>query len=199
MDNSIFRFLGLTILSLVVCHPAAIGEQIGYDSVTGQKRVVKKTDKTLVGTKQFIDEGQVVQRNALRYTILPKDAQVSQSQYSTFEQCIGKVAKIGLSCSTCLGSRDLKPSSRYVSSSRVVKAIVPIEPGDFVDPKWVTVIEKPIPPNKTPMEWISNLKDAVGRKAIRRINSGDLITENDFGPRGTLLHPEETKVFPGFN
>ena len=93
MHNLSYGFLWFTILGLLIC-PAAIGEQIGYDSVTGQKRVVRKNDKTLVGTKQSIDAGEVVQRNALGITILAPSAKLDSAQFSDPKECIGKIAKI---------------------------------------------------------------------------------------------------------
>ena len=195
MDNSIFRFLGLTILSLLTCHPAAIGEQIGYDSVTGQKRVIKKTDKTLVGTKQSIDEGEVVQRNSLTITILAPTAKLDPAQFSRTEECIGKIAKIPMSCGTCLGKAGLKTPRIAIKTSKAIQAITSIEAGEFVAPSKVKVVQKPIAPEKTPIEWLSNLRDVVGRKAIKATNPGEILTEAHFGPRGTAFNPEEIKEF----
>jgi Flp pilus assembly protein CpaB len=67
----IYPALAFATFGLLSCTTVAIADQIGYDVTTGQKRALKKTDKTLVGTKQSIDAGQVIQRNSLGIKILP--------------------------------------------------------------------------------------------------------------------------------
>lgn len=195
MHNSSYGFLWFTILGLLICHPAAIGEQIGYDSVTGQKRVVRKNDKTLVGTKQSIDAGEVVQRNALGITILAPSAKLDSAQFSDPKECIGKIVKIPLSSSTCIDRASIKRAPKAIKTSKVIQAIANIEAGEFVAPSKVKVVQKPVSPDKTPLEWLSNLRDVVGRKTIKSTKQGEILTEGHFGPRGTLIHPEEVKEF----
>ena len=190
-----YRVLGFTILGLLTCYPAAIGEQIGYDSVTGQKRVVKKTDKTLVGTKQSIDAGEVVQRNVLGITILAPNAKLTPAQFSDPEDCIGKIAKIPMSSATCIDKASVKTPLKPIRTSKVVQAISNIAAGEFVAPSKVKVVQKPVSPDKTPLEWLSNLRDVVGRKTIKSTKQGEILTEAHFGPRGTIFTPEEIKEF----
>ena len=167
----------------------------GYDSLTGKRRVVEKTDKTLVGTKQSIDAGEVIQRNSLGITILGPTGKLSEGQFSKPEQCIGKIAKIPLSCATCIDRASIQTPKRPVKTSKVVQAIAKIEEGEFVRADQVKVVEKPIPPEKTPVDWLSNLRDVVGRKAIKNTQPGQTLTENHFGKRGNIFKPEETKEF----
>lgn len=195
MENSIYRVLGFAVMGLMTCHQAAIGDEIGFDSVTGKTRAVKKTDKTLVGTKQSLDTGEVVQRNTLRITILAPTTKLNPAQFSHPEECIGKIAKIPLSSSTCIDKASVTTPRKAIKTSKAIQAVANIEAGEFVAPSKVKVIEKPIAPEKTPVEWFSNLRDVVGRKTIKATKQGEILTEAHFGPRGTIFSPEETKEF----
>lgn len=167
----------------------------GIDGISGRVRTIGKNDVVAVGTKQCVKKGDVCQRNALERTILPKGSSLAAGQCSSFEDCVGKIAKRELGCGQTLDQSCFANPKTKAKKSKVTKALVRIDAGEFVDPKWVRVVEKPIPPNKTPMEWLSNLRDVVGRKTAKQINAGELVTESHFGPRGNLLHPEEIKDF----
>lgn len=195
MEHSISRILGLAVLGLLTCNHTVLGDEIGYDSVTGKTRIVKKTDKTLVGTKQSLDAGDVVQRNTLGITILAPTTKLNPAQFSHPEECIGKIAKIPLSSATCIDKASITTPRKAIKTSKAIQAIANIEVGEFVAPSKVKVIEKPIAPDKTPVEWLSNLRDVVGRKTIKATKQGEILTEGHFGPRGTIFSPEETKEF----
>ncbi len=191
----IYPALAFATFGLLSCATVAIADQIGFDVTTGQKRALNKTDKTLVGTKQSIDAGQVIQRNSLGITILPPGAELAPGQFSSPKECIGKIAKISLSCSTCIDQASVKEARKPINFSIAVQAVSDLAAGEFVEPSKVKTIEKSVPPEQTPIEWLSNLRDVVGRKTIKAVRRGEILTESHFGPRGTILHPEEVKYF----
>lgn len=192
--SSVFMLLiATTFCSWSPVHGAPVLQ--GVEGISGKVRTINKNDVVAVGTKQSVNKGDVIQRNVLERTILPKGSSLAAGQCSSFEDCVGKIAKRDFCCAQTLDQSCFAKSKSKARKSKATKALVKIDAGEFVDPKWVKVVEKPIPPTKTPMEWLSNLRDVVGRKTVKQINAGELVTESHFGPRGNMLHPEEIKDF----
>lgn len=157
------------------------------------KRVIRPGDVVQVATRQPIRKGDVAQRNSLYLIVQPKGLILPAGQCTSLSQCVGKAAVRDLLLNQNLVTSDFEKCS--IMTSKAVRARGAIAAGQFVYPAFVELVEMPVAPNKTPMNWMSSLDEVVGRKAKRDIKIGQIVTEDSFGPRGSIYDPEPVMRF----
>lgn len=164
-------------------------ENLYFIGFPATKRIIRPGDVVQISTRQAIKKGDVIQRNALYLIVQPKGLKLPQEQCTSLGQCLGKIANRDLHKDLNLKESDFEKSS--IKTSKVVKAKGDINIGQFVYPAFVEIVEMPVAPNKTPMNWLSSLDEVVGRKATKSIKAGQLITEDFFGQKGISSEPEK--------
>lgn len=157
------------------------------------KRVIRPGDVVQVATRQPIRKGVVVQRNSLYLVVQPRGLILPAGQCTSLSQCVGKAAARDLPLNQNLVTSDFEKCS--ILTSKAVQGRGAIAAGQFVYPAFVELVEMPVAPNKTPMNWMSSLDEVIGRKAKRDIKIGQIVTEECFGPRGSINHPEPVMHF----
>lgn len=170
-----------------------IDENLYFIGFPATKRIIRPGDVVQVSTRQAIKKGDVIQRNALYLIVQPKGLKLPPGQCTSLNQCIGKVANRDLHKDLNLKESDFEKSS--IRTSKVVKAKGAINIGQYVYPAFVEIVEMPVAPSKTPMNWLSSLDEVVGRKATKSIKAGQVFTEDFFGQAGPSSQPEKIMRF----
>lgn len=185
----------LIAMSLFFCSSASAKPKLGLDYISGKPLPIHKNDVVTINTKQTVHKGDIVQRNALSITVMASDAKPFVDQCTSLKQCVGKIATKNLSSGQTLATTFFEEAPNKAKKSKVLKTTTAIQTGEFIAPGQINVVEVSIAPDKVPVNWLSCPDDVIGRKAKAAIPANTIVTEAFFGPRGTLLHPEEIKEF----